>query len=251
MNILRKWTPPILAILLAAAAAFLPPSLSRLRDSLVLSGVHAEEESALPAPAELSVAEKLELICRSTQDPSGVIQSNQNYDASQNEAILQAVREDLQQLRKTGLFPVRMQEDEEAYPGMTRITYTDSADLSRSASFWEIRFYAEGSLLKVLADSDTGKIYEYSYLPDLNSSFAVDLESEPDFSQHNALVLNTAEDMDEALRQFAGGLGLSLDRVETEKAPLYAYAHVEDSPVSFILQMDLGAAFTVSLSLAF
>ena len=64
-KVVRRWLLPILTCLIAAAAAVLPPHLSRARDAGLLDGIHTEEAAGDSlSPEETTLSERIGLLAR-------------------------------------------------------------------------------------------------------------------------------------------------------------------------------------------
>ena len=173
-----------LSLIAVAAAALLPPALSRVRDQFSLPGVHLE--SAVPVTLEpdaaLCLKEKLALICRMRQESSRMITSARELSKDEAAAVWESAKPELELMIKCGAFPAEYDFSLSAATQLTLVVYTDTEDLSQSVSIWNLSLAApEGAsdhYLSLSLDAETGRILEYSFTLPYDSSISIDSDED-------------------------------------------------------------------------
>ncbi len=174
-------------LLLAAFSVFSPPLLSRLRDSLTLSGMRIEEVAQVPAgSSDLTTLDKLSLYNLSLQNSDQVLSSTAGLlksKAFSPDEIQNSSREDSPLFHKLEWFftfqkefshlleiglvpwslaPLNSWEGDLTVDFAERIVCTDVSDFSRSFSLYQFSFTMNSCHYSAILDPEEQKLWSLS-----------------------------------------------------------------------------------------
>lgn len=131
MRHLRRWGLPVLTGLAVLAAVVLPRQISALQDRRLLEAIHIESLSEEDLTArEISLPEKLELLCRAVQYPDlqifSTTQSLSASDAPEAERAAKAFFKSVEYLLDWGVLPGSIDPSTLEFQGGSRAVYVRS-----------------------------------------------------------------------------------------------------------------------------
>lgn len=193
MKVLKKFLPPVLILLFTAAAVFLPPVLSKIRDSVDFAGPTIEEAPFTEAEAKPALADSLALIAGAQTGEANILASSQYFSTAPNEGLLKSVTRELNALSSQvfsseGL-PYYFSEllgfsEDSSYWSYSLVTCTDSSRPFYSASFWSLRWSGEDFSLEIHMETATEKIFTLSIEDNTGSLFSLFSHSGSDFMDY-------------------------------------------------------------------
>lgn len=193
MRLLKQLLPLLFTLAFTAAAIFLPPTLSKIRDSVDFAGPIIEEAPLTEAEAKPALADSLTLIAKVHTEGSDVLESNQYFSTAPNEGLLESVKRELNALWGQVFFSEELSyyfpefldfTADSSYWNYSLVTCTDSSRPFYSASFWSLRWSGEDFSLEIHMETATEKIFTLSIEDNTGSLFSLFSHSGSDFMDY-------------------------------------------------------------------
>lgn len=254
MRLLKQLLPLLFTLAFTAAAIFLPPTLSKIRDSVDFAGPIIEEAPLTEAEAKPALADSLTIIAKVHTEGSDVLESSQYFSTAPNEGLLESVKRELNALWGQVFFSEELSyyfpefldfTADSSYWNYSLVTCTDSSKPFHSASYWRLSWAGEDFSLEIHMETATEKIFALSIADYTGSLFSLSPNSGNDFTGFEGNEPQTSPrpplmffpfSPEEFFIQFGDYLALPLSApvFDTEWSAYYAPAQGQE--YSFLLQ---------------